>query len=249
MEEVRRRERVEADLQRFGTQLLIVQDRERRLLAWELFDTIAQRLAVVGMNLGILEERQEHLPRSRDNKLLSQSSALVQDLLRQVSSLSYFLHPPALDDMGLSAAFQWYVEEFTRKSGVQIELEVPTDLGRLPLDFEIAIFRLVQEALSNVWRHSGSPMAWVRVSRSSTEVAVEIKDQGRGIPPDMLPISAWNVSAGIGIRTMYERVRRLAGTLSFHSGAQGTVVMATFPLPQNQQATAQAGERQEEREL
>jgi signal transduction histidine kinase len=187
-------------------------------------------LAALAINLGILEIEKDSLSPTAA-ELLSQSSRLVQNLLQDVRGLSHLLYPPTLDEMGVASAIHWYVERFMERSPVQVTLDIPDDLGRLPRDVEVALFRVVQESLSNVHRHSGSLTATVHVSRSSRGVSVEIRDRGKGIPAEIRAAAAKvNGKTGMGISGMRERVRQLGGNVLLDSNHDGSLVSASFPL-------------------
>lgn len=223
LEEIRRREGAEISLRTLTSQLLLIRDEERRRVAHELHESTAQVLATLAINLSLLEEPEQPTG-PRDIKLVEQSARLVDQLLGEVRQLSDLLHPPTLDEMGLSSAILWYTERFVLRHNIKVTVDVPGDLGRFTPDREIAAFRVVQESLSNVQRHSESAIATVRVRRSSTRVWVEVSDQGKGMP------SGVALAPGVGISGMRERVRQLGGLLSLHSDANGTTVTAELPL-------------------
>ncbi len=223
LEEIRRREGAEISLRTLTSQLLLIRDEERRRVAHELHESTAQVLATLAINLSLLEQPEQPME-MRDAKLVGQSAKLVDQLLGEVRQLSDLLHPPTLDEMGLSSAILWYSERFTQRNNVKVTVDVPEDLGRFSRDRELAAFRVVQESLANVQRHSGSATALVRVRKSSGRLTVEIKDQGKGLPPEL------SFTPGVGIGGMRERVRQLGGLLSLHSDDKGTTVTAELPL-------------------
>ena len=223
LEEIRRRESAEISLRTLTSQLLLIRDEERRRVAHELHESTAQVLATLAINLSLLEEPEEKMG-ARDGKLVQQSAGLVDQLLGEVRQLSDLLHPPTLDEMGLSSAILWYTERFAQRNSVRITVDVPKDLGRFSPDREIAAFRVVQESLTNVQRHSGSQTAIVRVRKSSGHVCVEVSDQGKGMPSELA------LPTGVGISGMRERVRKFGGLLSIHSDGSGTTVTADMPL-------------------
>jgi signal transduction histidine kinase len=231
VEEIRKRERAEDGLRTLAARLVAIRDEERRRVARELYEGTAQVLAALAINLGIVEIEKQFLSRT-SSELLSQSTKLVQDLLQEVRSLSHVLHPPTLDEMGIASAIHWYVERFMERSPVRVELAIPDDLGRLPREVEIAVFRVVQESLTNVHHHSGSKTASVRVGRSPSEVVVEVRDQGKGIPPEVTLAGKDAIPRGVGISGMRERARQLGGTISIDSDHNGSVIRATLPLAQ-----------------
>lgn len=224
LEEVKRREDAETSLRTLTSQLMLIRDEERRRVAHELHESTAQVLATLSMNLSVLGD----MVQSGDpggTKLIAESAALVDSLLGEVRQLSHLLHPPTLDEMGLPSAVQWYSEQFAKRTNIVVTLEIPSDFGRLSREKEIAMFRVVQESLANVYEHSGSTTATVRISKAAGHVCVQVSDLGRG-----MPLNASPKSAGIGIDAMRERVRQLGGSLSIHSHGRGTLVTADLPI-------------------
>jgi signal transduction histidine kinase len=220
--------RTEESARQLGAQVLRLQDDERRRIARDLHESVGQAAAVLNMNLGQLE-RSESLS-EQDAAIVADTKAIAKGVADEVRTISYLLHPPLLDEMGLSLALQWYVKGFSQRSGIHTDLELSDDFGRLPGDFEIAIFRVVQEALTNVLRHSGSARASVRLSRFASNVEVEIMDEGKGIPSDEQHDFASRGMLGVGLRGMRERAAQLGGQLELHSKSDGTIVVAKFPL-------------------
>ncbi len=223
LEEIRRREGAEISLRTLTSQLLLIRDEERRRVAHELHESTAQVLATVAINLSLLEEPEEEMG-GRDQKLIAQSATLVDQLLGEVRQLSDLLHPPTLDEMGLSSAILWYTERFAQRNNIKLTVDVPEDLGRFSSGHEIAAFRVVQESLANVQRHSGSTTAIVRLRKSEDHFCVEVSDQGKGMPSELA------LAPGVGISGMRERVRQLGGLLSIRSDGNGTAVTAELPL-------------------
>jgi len=178
LDEVKRREDAETTLRTLTSQLMLIRDEERRRVAHELHESTAQVLATLAMNLSVLEETDQ--ANTRDSKLINESAALVESLLGEVRQLSNLLHPPTLDEMGLLSALQWYTEQFAKRTNIDVALEIPTDFGRLSREKEIAIFRVVQEALANVQQHSGSATATIRNSKALSRVCVQVGDLGKG---------------------------------------------------------------------
>jgi PAS domain S-box-containing protein len=210
--------------------LLRAQDEERRRIARDLHDSSGQILAAVQMNLAPLEAAARNL--STDfAQGIRQSMDLVEQLSKELRTVSYLLHPPLLDEAGLPSALRWYVEGFVERSKIDIRLELSPDLGRLPRDMEMTIFRIVQEGLTNIHRHSGSKQAEIRVFPAEDEVCLEIQDNGRGIPvSNNGGSSSTAAKAGVGIQGMRERIKQLGGRFEIQSDANGTVVTAGFPL-------------------
>ena len=227
------RRQAERALSALSGRLIKLQDEERRRLARELHDSTAQTLAAVGMNLSVLNEEVGGL-NSRATGLLTDSTSLVEQASREIRTMSYLLHPPLLDEVGLASALRWYVDGFTMRSGIIVELNIPKDLPRLPQDTETVLFRIVQEGLTNVHRHADSPKAIIRISWGPTGVELELRDEGKGMPPGSLegPLLG-SVILGVGIAGMRERVKQLGGRLEITTGKQGTTVRVQLPLATN----------------
>ena len=220
-------DRTNDNLRELSARLLQLQDDERRRIARELHDSVGQMLAALGMNLAAVGTDLEHLIKTANT--VTDSAALVQDLSREVRTISHLLHPPLLDEAGLASALRWYVEGFAQRSKIKVDLEFPADFGRLSRESETAIFRTVQECLTNIHRHSGSPTARIRIAASGTDVRVEVEDHGKGIPQQrQLETSSMGIP-GVGIRGMRERLRQLGGTLDIHSTGKGTLIVAQLP--------------------
>ncbi len=233
--DITQRKRAEESLRELTGRLLRLQDDERRRIARELHDSTGQMLVALGINLSALASEGEKLS-PRAVQMLSDSQHLVQELTKEVRTLSYLLHPPLLDEAGLNSALRWYVEGFSKRSHVVVNLDLDSALGRLPREVETAIFRIVQECLTNVHRHSGSALAQIRVERRSRNVRVEVADEGKGIPPNKLENPKSSGGLGIGITGMRERVRQLGGKLEIISDEGGTLIRAELPI---QERTAQ----------
>ena len=161
-------------------------------------------------------------------KAIEESRELVHQLSKEIRTMSYLLHPPLLDENGLPGAIQWYAQGLVERSGLKCELIIPKDFGRLSDDVEVTIFRIVQECLTNIHRHSGSKTAAIRLSRTGESVSLEIQDEGRGIPAEKLT-EIQGHSTGVGITGMRERVRHLNGTLEIQSNANGTKISVRLP--------------------
>lgn len=209
------------ELRALSGRILRLEDEERRRLARELHDTTAQWLAALSMNLSVLNESAGLLnPRAR--MAMAESATLADRCLREIRTVSYLLHPQELDELGLESALSRYIDGFIRRSGIQVEVEVPSDLGRVPQAVETAVFRIVQECLTNVHRHSGSSTACVRLTCCSSSLILEVTDAGHGFGRDTAP--------GVGIASMRERVEQLNGRWEIASRSSGTIVKATIPL-------------------
>jgi signal transduction histidine kinase len=210
--------------------LLQLQDEERRRIARELHDSAGQSLTALALNLSNLGTEIERLTKSA--KTVSDSVVIVNDMSRDIRTISYLLHPPLLDEAGLASALRWYIRGFTERSGIKVELELPEDFERLPRDVETAIFRLVQECLTNIHRHSESPTATISLVHANGEVRIEVRDQGKGIAPDKKLELLSAGTPGVGIRGMRERLRQLSGTMEINSdgAGSGTQVVVRFPV-------------------
>lgn len=208
--------------------LLYTQDEERRHIARELHDSAGQTLTALGMSLAQLVQK---AARSSPDLATEAENIqeLVQQLHREIRTTSYLLHPPMLDEIGLSSALGWYIEGLRERSDVEISLSVAEEIGRLPGDMELVIFRIVQECLTNIHRHSGSKKASIRVARDSDAILVEVQDSGRGIPAQKLA-ELQSGGSGVGIGGMRERVRQLGGEMKIDSDDSGTRVSLTIPI-------------------
>lgn len=215
-------------LRRLSARLLQLQDEERRRIARELHDSVGQMLAALSMNLAGVRADIDLL--TKTTAVLTDSEDLVREMSKEVRTISHLLHPPLLDEAGLASALRWYVDGFAQRSKIEVELDCPNDFGRLPRIVETAAFRLVQECLTNIHRHSGSPTAKIRLRHSDHQVTVEVEDKGKGIPADKLEEMSSIGIPGVGITGMRERVRQLGGTLEIGSNGSGTTVQARLPV-------------------
>ena len=221
-------DRTNQNLRELSARLMQLQDDERRRIARELHDSVGQMLAALGMNLAAVGSDIERLTKTAST--VNDSAALVQELSREVRTISHLLHPPLLDEAGLASALHWYVEGFAERSKVKVDLEIPKDFERLGRESETAIFRTVQECLTNIHRHSESPTARIRIAASDGYVCVEVEDRGKGIPPKKQFEMASTGTPGVGIRGMRERLRQLGGSLDIHSNGKGTLIVARLPV-------------------
>ena len=215
-------------LRKLSARLLQSQDDERRRIARELHDSIGQTLAALSMNLSGVRADIDRLTKTKDT--LTDSEGLVLEMSKEVRTISHLLHPPLLDEAGLSSALRWYVDGFAQRSKLTVDLDCPDDFGRLPREVETAAFRVVQECLTNIHRHSGSPEAKIRLRHFDNEVVVEVEDKGKGIPADKLDQMASVGIPGVGITGMRERVRQLGGNLGISSSSTGTTIVARLPI-------------------
>jgi PAS domain S-box-containing protein len=227
--DITQRKRVEQDLHELSGRVLQSQDEERRRIARELHDGTAQNIAAIALILrrlsGLPEARAEEI-----QKPLEDSLAMVEQCLSEMRTLSYLLHPPLLDEIGLAPALRWYVNGFTRRSSIEVGLHISEEVGRLPSDIETALFRVVQESLGNVHRHSGSKTAAIKLRSARGEVVLTISDNGAGIATTSAGASGEEIRAlGVGIAGMSARLRQLGGKLEVRSSHRGTTVRAIVP--------------------
>jgi PAS domain S-box-containing protein len=226
--EVADRQRAEKSLRELTGRLLRTQDEERRHMARELHDHAGQTLAALAMNLSGLQRA----AKGKDPKILNlaaESQQLSEDLSTEIRTLSYLLHPPLLDEAGLTSAVRWYVDGFSQRSKIKVDVEIPEELERLPRELELVIFRVVQESLTNIHRHSGSATAKVCLSQTESAVKFEISDQGKGISEEKQQ-EMKAAKTGVGVRGMEERVRQFDGTLEIVSDGSGTTVVGVLPV-------------------
>lgn len=215
-------------LRQLSWQLLHAQDEERRHIARELHDSAGQTLAVLGINLSMLvTDAKEKAPDIAESA--EEASEIVQQLTKDIRTMSYLLHPPLLDENGLPAALSWYIGGLADRSGLDISFRISEEFGRLPREMELAVFRLVQECLTNIHRHSESRSATIEILRDPERVLVEVRDQGKGIPKEKLA-EIQSRGAGVGIRGMRERLRQFQGEVIIDSPGAGTTVIATIPI-------------------
>jgi signal transduction histidine kinase len=219
------------NLSELSARLLRLQDEERRRIARELHDSVGQTLAALSMNLSAVDSELQRLIKTAG--LVADSATLVNDMSTDIRTISYLLHPPLLDEAGLSSALTWYVKGFSERSKIEVDLDIPEDFGRLPRDLETAVFRIVQECLTNIHRHADSPVARVRIAQRDGYIRVEVQDKGKGIPPQERAdiVSSVNGTPGVGIRGMRERLRQLGGTLDLSSDGEGKGTLITARLP------------------
>ena len=222
------RKRAEESLRALTARLLQLQDDERRRIARELHDSTGQILVALDINLSLVQKNEGLAPNAAN--AVRESIALVQQLSKELRTTSHLLHPPLLDESGLPSAVRWFVDGFAKRSKIPVDLEIAPDLGRLPRELETTIFRMVQECLTNIHRHSGSPTASIRIARNSNHVSVAVRDRGKGMSADNYRNSFGPITPGVGIQGMRERVRQLGGHLQIHSGTSGTTVRATLPV-------------------
>jgi len=227
--EITERVRAEEELRRLSGQLLRLQDEERRRIARDLHDSTGQNLVALATMLGQLRPSIPLRDR-KSRKLLSECQTLADRCISEIRTLSYVLHPPVLDQAGLEDAIRDYVKGFTSRSGIQVELELSPRVGRMARDIELAVFRVVQESLANIQRHSGSQQAKIRIDRNS-DLRLEISDLGRGVTANVQKGEEEpRFEVGVGVPSMQERVKLIGGRFDFESSSHGTTVRVTIPL-------------------
>ena len=212
-------------IQELNGRLVQLQDAERRRLARELHDSTGQMLAALNINLTLMKDMAGQSENPKMAKIVQDSGVLTEELTRQIRTMSYLLHPPLLDEAGLESALRWYIDGFAQRSNIAVDLVVYDDVGRLSSEVEIALFRVVQESLTNVHRHSGSRVANVRIARDSEQVTLEVRDEGKS---EQQGKKVFN--PGVGIVGMRERMRQLGGSLELYSDQGGTIVRAFVPV-------------------
>ena len=229
-ERTRQLESASEKLRELSVKLLQTQDEERRRIARELHDGVGQLLAAMSMNISLLDgERLKLSPESV--KAVDANLKLIEDAGQEIRTMSHLLHPPLLDEVGLDSALRWYVDGFAERSKISVDLQLSPGFSKgLPRDFALSLFRIVQECLTNIHRHSGSLSAFVAVERSANQITLTVNDQGRGITPDLQSRIASGESSGVGFRGMRERIRQFGGRLEVSSDENGTRILAVLPL-------------------
>ena len=230
------REKKEDELRNLSLRLMTLQDEERRRIARELHDSAGQTLAAMKMSISLIRQIEARQIEANQSDTSSDIARLIDDLnaltdaaLQEVRTASYLLHPPLLDEAGIASAARWFVEGFARRSGIQIDCDIPEKMERQPRECELVLFRVLQESLTNVHRHSGASTASVRLTRDQDRLELEVGDNGRGIPEDRLRRFNASVGAGVGITGMRERVRELGGNLEIRSAKTGTTISVALP--------------------
>jgi signal transduction histidine kinase len=223
----RQMENLNAELRRLSTMLLTTQDEERRRIARNLHDGLGQDLTATKLMVeSILANAQTN---EKSRQTATDLRTLIERMIQDIRNMSYLLHPPMLDEIGLHFALVWYLEGFSKRSGIQTTMETtPTDFPRLATDLETAMFRVVQEALTNVFRHAKASNAWVHLAHSETQVVLTIKDDGTGVSDSILECKPGSV--GVGIAGMKQRVKEFGGELQLRHAEPGTAVVVTIPL-------------------
>lgn len=223
----------EEALRQLSTRLLELQDEERRRIARDLHDVTGQKLALQCIALSRMTRLLSPTANEETRESISQCLDLTNQISEEIRTLSYLLHPPLLDELGLPAAVKWYAQGFQKRAGIRVDVEIPRNLRRLRPDTEVALFRVVQESLTNVHRYSGSRTAYVRIRVDEDEFKLEVGDFGKGMPAEKVKAAGGGGVAplGVGIQGMKQRIRQLSGQLEIDSAlGKGTVVTATLPL-------------------
>lgn len=222
-------DRSNQSLRELTAHLMNLQDEERRRIARELHDNAGQALAALAINLDTVAQDIQQVVKTAGR--VADSASIVQQMSADIRTMSYLLHPPLLDDMGLESALKWYVDGFTERSKIAVELKCDEDLGRLSRETETAVFRIVQECLTNIHRHSGSSTATIRIMQRDDQLCIDVADHGKGIAPEAKEQMESGGTPGVGVRGMRERVRQLGGRLEVHSDGIGTGTRISMRLP------------------
>jgi signal transduction histidine kinase len=234
--ELRNRMRAEAAVRRLSSHILRLQDAERRKVARDIHDGIGQYFVASKMGVeGVLHG--ESLSTAQ-RKALEEACSLLEQGMAEARTLSHLLHPPLLDEVGFHAAAEWYVNGFAQRSKIQVKLVAPENLDNMPKDVELVLFRVLQEALTNIHRHSGSKVAEVRIASLAGGISMEVEDWGKGISQSMLEDFRRKTGTGVGLAGMRERVDDFQGTMDISSEGRGTLLKVGMPLPKIDPAAA-----------
>jgi signal transduction histidine kinase len=218
-----------AELQRLSQRLLKIQDEERRKISRDLHDSTGQTLTALKISVSFLQDRWKEDPASL--AIISDVAQLADKALEEIRTMSYLLHPPLLDEVGFVCAAEWYIEGFAKRSGINVKADIANSHGRLPRKVEVALFRVLQESLTNVHRHSGASEASIRFQYEDEAVILEVRDFGKGIPEERLRLlHGVSGETGVGLAGMRERLHELDGKLEIESVGRGTSMRATVPL-------------------
>jgi anti-sigma regulatory factor (Ser/Thr protein kinase) len=218
-----------AELQRLSQRLFKVQDEERRKIARDLHDSTGQTLAALKISLSLLQENCMDAPATL--AMVSGVAQLADQAIEEIRTMSYLLHPPLLDEVGFACAAGWYIEGFAKRSGIEIKADIVNSHARLPKRIEMALFRVLQESLTNVHRHSGASKASIQFQHAGNAVILEVRDFGKGIPEERLQLlSELGAGTGVGLAGMRERLHELNGRLEMESNGQGTTMRAIVTL-------------------
>ena len=228
--DITERKRTEDSLRELSAQLSSAEENERGRIARELHDSTGQKLAALAMTVGLIQDAVS-APGGKMSQMFADCLTLIEQCVQEIRTLAYLLHPPLLDDLGLAVAISAYAEEFSKRSGMQVALDLPYGAERLSAEVELALFRIVQESLGNIHRHAGTSAARIRLACDAEQAVLEVSDKGCGLAADKLrAIAAGYRSAGIGIVGIRERLRLVGGRLEIESDGQGTTVRAVVPI-------------------
>ena len=230
-DQVRERVRAEASLRALSARLLTLQDEERRKFARELHDSVGQQLVAMKMGISALQQK---LP---DDQIVEDCLKILDESIAETRTISHLLHPPLLDEAGLKSALRWFVEGFGRRSGIEVTISTEDGSERFPQAVELVLFRVLQESLTNVHRHSGASRADVSLSTERNHVILRVKDHGCGIPDAVLAgLRDEGVGLGVGLAGMTQRIREIGGRLEIISGPNGTEITVSIPLERKTQS-------------
>lgn len=237
------RKTVEQQLRQLSVHLMTIQDEERRRIARDLHDSAGQTLAAIKMSLAMLQQAQPQPSQAENSKsesLFDELNTLADEALKEIRTTSYLLHPPLLDEAGFLSAARWFAQGFTKRSGIQVRCEMPEHAERLPEAVELALFRVLQESLTNIHRHSGATAADIKFVRNNSGVELQVSDNGHGLSQEQLKrFRESSGGAGVGVTGMRERIRGLGGQLLIHSNGTGTSI--TVNLSDSQLANLRGG--------
>lgn len=238
--ELKERRQAESVVHQLSGRLLKIQDDERRRIARELHDSLGQLLTSLKMNLDHMVSHPENGAMQRE--LLETCVGLAQQGIDETRTLSYLLHPPLLDEFGFASAAKWYIDGFVKRSKIDVQFDIAKQFDRMPEEIELTLFRILQESLTNIHRHSGSSTAEIIAERSPTQVILRIIDHGKGISTEILEkFRRTRGGVGVGLAGMRERVEELGGTLEIRSGEQLTALEVAIPLPEQRQREPKTG--------
>src|ERR1700687_923797 len=224
-----------AELQNLSLRLLKVQDEERRKLSRDLHDSTGQTLTALKINISFLQESCKQDPAKM--ALVAEAVELTDQAIQEIRTMSYLLHPPLLDEVGFGCAAEWYTEGFAKRSGIKVALDIATEQERLPMSVEIVFFRILQESLTNVHRHSGATQVNVCFLPKLEEIVLEIRDNGCGIPAESVNrLRETSTGTGVGLSGMRGRIQELKGELQIESDGHGTTLRAIVPRPARTQS-------------
>jgi signal transduction histidine kinase len=223
--EVLNREQLESNARRLSVRLLNVQDEERRKFSRELHDSVGQLLTLAKMNLAVLSEM------NPADKILAETDKVLEEALAETRTVSYLLHPPLLDELGIASAIKWYLDGFSQRSGIQLSVDIADNFGRLSQPTELVLFRALQESLTNVHRHSKSSKADVSLRMAGDKIVLRVRDYGKGMPRGTLEkFVKTGADSGVGLAGMRERIREQSGQFEIQSDENGTVVEVILPI-------------------